>query len=340
MKLAGREAETFAAKPKPSIWGALIFGEDDGVVADTAGTLIANWCETPATDVQTFEDDAVRSDPASLFDALEARSLLGGDHVVRVRTRGDKIAAHLIKVLETGNEGPDRFGAKLVITADALRKKSKLRTGFEASRTAAALQVFTDSSDDIAALITSTLTADNLSIDPDALGQLAATLPGHRALARAEIEKLALYGRGLSRPLLLDDIRALSASDIDHAVSDLVTATLSGDTSLALTELDRLDHAGTSPITVLRALQREADRMIAAHGLIGGGSANIGMKLRPPVWQSEWAGFQTRLRKWPVKRLAAVLERIYDAEQMAKSAGPAASPALRVLVWNLSKAAG
>ena len=72
-----------------------------------------------------------------------------------------------------------------------------------------------------------------------------------------------------------------------------------------------------------------------------GGATNVGMKLKPPVWKSDWPAFQTRLRKWPTPRLTRLVERLHDLELMAKSPGGAglAEPAMRDLFVKLYKVA-
>ncbi len=337
MKFAGAQAERFAGKPADNVWAALVFGEDEGVVSDTARQLTDTW-KIDAADIQTFEDDAVRKDPSGFYDALEARALLGGERAIRVRTRGDKISVILLRAITDGDNDPGRFGARLIILADGLAKRSKLRTTIEVARNAAALHVFSDETGDVESLVKSELARDDLEIEPAALALMSRNLPGHRTLARREIEKVALYGRGLNRPINTRDIRQLTAGDVEQALNDLVSSALSGQLDAAMTEFDKLDATGTSPISVLRALQREFVRMQDAHALSRSGG-DVGMKLRPPVWKSDWPAFQKRLQKWPMKRLTAALSRIYDTELLAKSSGPAAPAALRSLVRNLSVAA-
>lgn len=340
MKAVGGRASAFAEAPAPNVWAALIFGPDEGVVADTSRLLVSSW-KIASEDIQTVSEDEVYKDPSAFFDVLEARALLGGDRCVRVRARGDKIAATLMIALKNAEADPQYYAAKLIIEADTLAKKSRLRKGFEDAAHAAALQVFEDETQDVAGLVTAELKAEDIDIEPEALSVLAATLPGHRSLARAEISKLSLYGRCLGRPLNSADIKSLSATDVDHAVATLVSRTLSGDLPAALNELDRLAVVGTSEITVLRALQRELERLQDAHRLMAGtGGGDIGMKLRPPVWKSDWPAFRQQASKWNPGRLGAALARVYDAEFEIKSAGGTARSVLRQLIRAFATAAG
>lgn len=339
MLLKGRQAEAFARRPDPDIWAVLAFGEDEGLAADAARSLIAAWDKVHPVAVSVLDEEAVRKEPALLFDALEAVSLLGDQQVIRLRTSGDKIAGLLAEAIDTGDTQPGRYAARLVIEAGSLPVKSKLRTAAEAARRAACLQLFEDTASDIEGRVKASLLEAGATIEADALALFLGDLPGHRAIANMEIEKLCLYARGLGRPLKADDVRSLSGTDIDHDMSGVITAALGGEAALAHRTLDRLAEAGTSPISVLRSLQFEAQRMLAAHEKIASGETNPGKMLRPPVWQSDWPAFRGRLGKWPVRRLVRLLERIYEAERNAKLASGTGDAIVRMLINDVARAA-
>lgn len=340
MHLKGQQADAFCKRPKEGVWAVVAHGDDEGRVADAVRELISSW--TPKTDdleVTSLDDDTIRKDPTAFFDGLEAVSLLGDARCIRVRTSGDKSAKHLVEALKQGESSSGRFAARLIIQAGALQKRSKIRAFAESAKNAASLQFFADSSADILDRVKDRLASEGAAIDDDALALFVGDLPGHRSMANSEIEKLALYALGLGRPISVADISALSATDIDHALAAATQATLSGNVPDAHAALDRLEIAGTSPISILRSLQMEALRMLDAHTKLAAGSDNPGMKLRPPVWRSEWPAFSARLHVWPPARLNRLLERIYDAERQAKLSGPSAGPVVRLLMNDLVKAA-
>lgn len=339
MKLQGNGAERFAKKPDPACPLVLIFGEDEGVVADAANSLIKAWsADDPAT-VLTLDDDDIKREPSKLFDALEAVSLLGDSTIVRIRTKGEKLFALMKEVLDLPVE---RIAAKLVVQNGSLNTRSKLRTAFEAANHGAALHLFADSDADMSELVRNYLQTQGVEIDSEALSEFVGGLPGHRSLANAEMEKLAVFAHNLGRPVSVADVRSLCETNADENARRAVLLALNGDTQSAQAEMDRVLDAGLSPISLVRMFEMEASRMLEAQALQGeGGAANVGMKLKPPVWKSDWPAFQSRLRKWPTPRLTRLIERLHDLELMAKSPGGAglAEPATRELFIALYKAA-
>jgi len=339
MKHSGDTALAFLQKPDPAIRAVLVFCEDEGVASDGAHDLIAAWAGQQEVDVHRLHEEDVGRNPADFFDALEARPLLGGLPVLRLRLSGEKIARTLIDAVAFTESAPDRMAAGLIVTAGNLRKSSKLRQAFESGKHSAALQLLADDETDMAALVRDTLASDGIEIAPEALDLCIGGLPGHRRLAHAEIEKLALYGLGLNRPIAPDDVRALSAGDVDHALDQLVSAMFAGDAAFALAQLERVTLSGQTPISILRAIQREGQRMITAHALGGADGRDIGAKLRPPIFGPAWAAFARRLNQWPPMKLSRLLERVHDCEYDAKQSGPIADALLKRLVSDITRQA-
>ena len=335
MKLSGKRAESFLQKPDPACWAVLIFSEDEGVASDGARSILSAWGDL---ELITLDDDSIKRDPALLFDALEAQSLLGDDRAIRIRTNGDKIAALLLEAVGMADQSPGRFAARMVISSGGLQKRSKLRAGFEAASSAAAVQLFEDDAGNIADLVRSALAEAGAKTEPGVIETFTGDLPGHRGLARQEIEKLCLYAYNLDRPISIEDIHKLNSTDIDQALGFAIVSALDGQAQQSMQMLDRVLVTGASPITVLRAIQRESQRLLQAYEL-GGLQGNIGMKLRPPVWQSEWPAFSRRLRNWSPKRIARIIERVYEAEQQVKTAGPSGQAVLRILMKDIARVA-
>lgn len=341
MKKTGREVETFARKPDVAVWAALIFGADDGVVSDVAKLISDSWSAGKTLEVQTLYDNDIKSDPRLLFDALEAQSLLGDERVVRVRTKGEKITEHILNAIAEGEARPDKFGGKLLIIAEALAPKSKLRANIEKSKHAVAMHCFADNVADAQSIIKKELEKDNVKIETDALALFASTLPGHRALMRSEIEKLALFGIDRREPITKEDIKAIAAGSVEQELYALVAHTFNGLIKKAYQEYDRLVASGVNPISVLRAFDREMQRMLHAHEIMmtgGKRDATVGMRLRPPIWQSEWPAFMNRLRSWNVKKLRTAMQKLYEIELNTKKSTTVAEAELRVLIRSLALA--
>ena len=338
MKVSGASAERFFKSPDPAIWCALIFCEDDGVAADAGQALFKAWSgKQPAERLVLTEDDIAKS-PAHFFDTLEARSLLGDMRILTVRLSNEKLSKHFVSAIEAADATPGRYDTRLILISSGLKKTSKLRKIAESATSTMAAQLFADTEEDIEKRVRAALEQDGVDIDPEALSLFLDGLPRDRRLVRGEVNKLALYGVGLERPLNTADISAISAAGQEAAQSALVSFAMQGQSGAALTELEHLETVGTSSITLLRAFQREAERLLSAHNQ-GVSDANGAMRLRPPVWRDQWPAFKASLRSWTPAMLVRLLARIHQCEADAKTAGAMAGPATRHLVTDIIRLA-
>lgn len=333
---SGQIASRFR-KSEPDIWCALVFGEDDGVVTDTADQIASLWGGDDSLQV-TLDDDDIRREPELLSDRIETGSLLGETEIIRVRTSGEKIAKPILDLIERADRAGSGFANRLLILNGSLNKRSKLRATIEQAKSAAAIHVFADTAGDLAGMVTASLAEYDIEIEDDALSDFVSLLPGHRGLANQETEKLALFGRELGRPIDLKDIRKLCQTDAENSVRDLAQAALDGHAVKAQAEYERISETGGSAISILRVMEMEAKRLLQARGLMGTGG-DIGKRLRPPVWTSEWPSFRERMELWSATSLTRLLAAIHDLELRAKTEGPAAEAALRVFLLDVVRSA-
>ena len=137
MKLAGQKALAYCEKPKPRDQAILIFSSDPGLVSSAADTLIAKRLpDIDPMNVVKLNDDSLKNDDAMLADELVARSLLGGDRLVRLRLEKETYAKQVIAVLSDIDNDRLHAEALWIIEAKDLGKSSKLRSAFEASKAA------------------------------------------------------------------------------------------------------------------------------------------------------------------------------------------------------------
>ena len=94
MKIEPRQVDAFLKKPDPRIRGVVVYGNDDGLVAERAAQLARTVCEDLKDPFRVVDiaGDALKADPARLADEFGAMSLMGGRRVIRVRPAGEESA--------------------------------------------------------------------------------------------------------------------------------------------------------------------------------------------------------------------------------------------------------
>ncbi len=322
MKIEPRQVEAFLKKPDPRIRGVVVYGNDDGLVAERAMTLAKAVCEDLRDPFRVVDigGDALKGDPARLADEFGAMSLMGGRRVIRVRPAGEESAAALENLVAA-----PAGDALIVIEGGNLTPRSSLRTLAETEACLAALPCYMDSEAALQGLVESAARAQGLAVEPDALEWIVERLGGDRGQSRSEIDKLLLYKQGDgAKTVSLDDALAVLGDTAAIGMDDVVAATFEGELVALDRALDRVFAEGGNAVQLVRALQRHADQLhlVSGHAASGGNLEAAMFKARGlprggPVRQR----FERHLRAWPLRRLSDALQAILKAEQECKSTG-------------------
>ncbi len=327
MKLTGRAAREYFARPDPLKAGLLIYGGDAMRVALRRQEVIAALTGPNAEEEMRLTrllGADLRHDPAQLTDAMRATGFFPGPRVVFVEAASDAAAPAITAALEDWRAGD----AALVVTAGSLTARSDLRRAFEEHAAAYAAGIYDDPPD--AAGIEAMLDAAGLTdltreVMTD-LTALAHTLdPGDFAQT---IEKLALYKLGDDTPVGAQDIEAIAPLSTEAALDDVLHMLAEARASDVGPVLRRLAAQGVQPVGLCIAATRHFRALHAAASDPGGAPAGIA-RLRPPVFGPRRDRMTRQAQSWGTSSLETALALLVDTDLTLRSTSRA--PAMAVI---------
>ncbi len=333
MKLSGQAISRFFRAPPDDVDAVLLYGADRGLSRERAEALIEKFGvadDDPFAKTSLNEED-VSGDPARLGDEMRAMSLTGGARVIRIRVTGEAASAGIASVLAEIDAEELKPAAKLIVEAGELRPSSTLRKAFEGAKRAAAAPAYADNRRDLTVLADEVLGAAGLALSNEARAVLLPHLEGDRAMARQELEKLALYlADSDSGTVRAEDVEAVCAGAEPASLGEFAAAAASGDAATADRALRLAQGAGVAPVAACRALSNHLlriadirakmdqrwpiDRAVASSG--------------PPVFGPRRDELLRQVRQWNDERLGAALSATLACERALKAAGGGADQAV------------
>jgi DNA polymerase-3 subunit delta len=325
VKLAGRDAARWLARPDPQAAGVLLHGADAMRVALKRQALVEALigpdgpAEMRLTRIAAAD---LRRDPAALIDAAKATGFFPGPRVVLVEDAGDGTAPTLQAALADRQPGD----AQIVVTATGLRGGSALRKAFEADRSAVAIGIYDDppGRDEIEAALAA---AGLARVTRAAMGDIEALA---RALDPGDfaqfLAKLALYARG-DDEVGPEDVAACAPAAPEAELHTLVDLAADGRAGPLAAELRRLGSRGGGATALTIAAGRHFRALHAAVCASGDPEAALG-RLRPPVFGPRRRRMADQARRLGASRLEDALGLIMEAELALRSDRPVPAGAL------------
>lgn len=324
MKLTGRDAARFLARPDPGMAGMLLYGADAMRVALKRQSVIDALVGAGAADEMRLTRMAggdLRRDPAALLDAVKAVGFFPGPRAVLVEEAGEPALAAIRAALEDWASGD----ATVVVTAGGLGPGSGLRKTFEAARNAAAVAIYADPPD--RAEVEAALESAGLGTpNRDAAGEIEALArsldPGD---FRQFLEKLALYKRGDPEPVTSADVAAMAPAAGEAEIDEVVMLTGDGDARGLARAFRELGGGSATSVTIATG---RYFRTLHAAACAGDPEAALS-RARPPVFGPRRSRMAAQARAFGRDRLETALSLVMETELTLRSSRPV--PAVAVV---------
>ncbi len=348
MRLKTAEIDRFIAKPPDTMWVALIYGPDEGLVRERAMKLartVLSDLKDPFRLIELTDED-LKNDPARIADEFGSISMLGGRRVIRVRTNSEKTARILAGFIESLDKDNLQGDALVILEAGDLKPSSALRKRAESAKRAAAIPCYVDDQRNLRQLILGTLKQEKLGITQGALELLGEQLGGDRAVTRQELEKLVLYKKSVdgasSGDITEEDLRAVVASANLLGIEDVCFAAASAKYARLQACLDRCFLANIPPVTMVRALSRHLEQLALALGAMESGAPlrSAVEQVRPRIHFLRRNAFEGQLKQWNKRSCRAAQSRLFDCEIACKTTGMPANTLCRQTMLTVARLAG
>lgn len=325
----------FLQNPDPKIRCVVIFGTNEGMIADLTKQFAQTACEdlNDAFRAVWLNMEAISKDAGVLYGEYNAQSLLGGRRVVIVKD-GDNNLTPILKTLFKDNLSD----TLLVINSTSLNTKSSLVSLAKDNEEYALISCYDDRDENIYTFVKGYLINNGITISADAMQLLCGRLSADRKISTGELDKLITY---------LDTRRNIELEDVRHAISDasgsstedLCYFVADGAIGKALDAYRELLNEGGEPVSLVRTISYHFMRLLdyAAQVEKGRSAREVVDAIRPPVMFYRKDSLVRQVNLWKKNTVLDVLDLLYRAEKDCKTTN---LPAEEILSYTLMQIGG
>lgn len=330
------EADAFVRKPPAGVSIFLIFGQDAGAVSERASALARGFADPAGhgESVIRLEADALARDPALLVDEAQTVGLFGGRRCIRVDARSKNIVPAVQRLMEEKDAD-----YKLIIEAGELRRDAPLRRLLEREASAALIECWPDTLQQVERLIDERLGQDGIAISPGGRQLLAGFLGADRLATRSEIDKLALYAHGRAT-IGEEDVAAIASDAAAVVIDQLIDAAFSGDRTGVTVAGPRVFEDIDAGVVLSFALRQALLLLQVALDMAKGASAEAAVERQvrgaPPRRRAQLTAL---IRRWTPESLALLAKDLGEAVGRVRLNPRLADAIAQRMLWEIARRA-
>ena len=287
----------------------LFYGKNDGLKNETIKKLINNKISKT-----TYDERDILADTNQFLDKILNRSLFDSTEVILIKRASDKIF-NLLKEITSKNIGD----LIIIINADNLEKKSKLRSFFEKSKKEICVAFYPDSDQTLIKLASSFLKQKNIKISYSNINLLVNKCMGDRASLVNELNKIYAYTRSGNK-ITSEKILKLSNLFEDYDISELVDNCLAKNKDKIIKILNENNFSSEDSISIIKIFLYKSKKIL---NLINQYENNDDIDLtissaKPPIFWKDKDITKQQIYKWKSRDIKRLIYKLCEIEFLVK----------------------
>ena len=289
----------------------LLYGENEGYKNE----IIKNTFEKNYQNkIYKYDEKEILEKKEDFFNSILSKSFFENEKLIIILRASDKIKDIIEEI-----SFKDISDIKIILSANILDKKSKLRNFFEKDKNLVCIPFYEDDKKTLISLANSYFRAKKKSISNEAISILIDRCNGDRKNLYNELNKLTLY-LGERNKINTEDVVILTNLSENFSVAELVDNCLSKNSTRTIKILNENIFSADDSIIIIRSLLSKSKRILSLKKDFANKSNvdQIILSYKPPIFWKEKEVVKKQLQKWSIDDAEKLIFKINDIELMAK----------------------
>ena len=287
----------------------LLYGKNDGLKTQIKNDILGNKKVTSNYEENEFID---RSD--NLIEDISSKSFFNDEKVIVVNRVTDKIYKIIIDIVE--REFDD---ITIILDADNLEKKSKIRSLFEKSKIHTCIPVYPDTVQVLSKIAYEYLKKNNIYISSSNVNLIVSKCNGDRKSLYSELDKILNYTKNGKKIDSESIIKLINLAE-NHSISELIDNCLAKNKNKTIKILMENNFNSEDCILITRIFFNKLKKIL---NLCVEFKKNRNLDLtissaKPPIFWKDKEITKQQISKWTPEKIKKILFEINNVELSIK----------------------
>ena len=287
----------------------LFYGKNEGLKNDSINNLLKN-----KENISKYEEKEILENTNIFLENVFSKSLFENEKIIIVKRVTDKI----LKVIEEIEEKKIE-DLKIIINADILEKKSKLRSFFEKSKEHFCVAFYPDTNQVLSKLTYNFFNQKKISISPANINLIVNKCNGDREVLFNELDKIEYFSKN-GKKVTEESIIKLTNLIENHSISELVDNCLAKNEKKIINILNENNFGNEDCIIIIRSFLLKSKKILKLSNEFKS-NKNIDLTIssaKPPIFWKDKEITKQQIYKWTPENIKKLIYKLNEMELLVK----------------------
>ena len=288
----------------------LLYGKNEGLKKETISNLLTN----NNLKITTFEEKEILENQITFLDSLISKSLFETEKIILIKRATDKIYKILEEIFSKNIED-----TTIIVNAENLEKKSKLRSSFEKSKENICIAFYPDNNQTLSKLAYNFFKNEKILISQADINLIINKCNGDREALNNELEKIKLFCMK-NKKISTENLIQLINLNENYSVSELIDNCLAKNTKKTISILNENNFSNEDCILITRVFLNKSKKILKLSTEYKK-SKNIDLTIsnaRPPIFWKDKELTKQQIYKWEPSNIKKLIYKLNEIELLIK----------------------
>ncbi len=289
----------------------LFYGENNGLKDE----FIENYFKTKFKgNHYNYEENIILKNKDSFFDEVFTKSFFDDEKLIIIKQSTSKIIPIVEELIE--KKIHDIF---VVLIADKLEKKSKLRNMFEKNKNTICVPFYLDNYQTLFYKVDNFFKEKKIPISSEIVNAIINRTNGDRLHLKNEMEKIEYYSKG-KKKINLDEVLKLINLVENNDFNDLINACLSKNEKKLKYIINENNFSNEDTILIIRIILSKVKRLLKIKNEmnINKNIENILLNFKPPIFWKDKDILKQQINHYSKENLEILIKELSEIELQIK----------------------
>ena len=289
----------------------LFYGENTGLKEEV---ILEIRNKSPDSEYLNYYEKDILHDPNLFYEDIFSKSFFNDKKLIIIKDSSDKFLEIAKSILEKGLQD-----LTVVLVADNLDKRSKLRGYFEKEKDLYCVPFYKDENSTLNTLTINFFNKEKISISQELINIIVSKCSRDRKNLLNELNKIKLFLQDKKKIDKFTLSKIINLAD-DHSLSEIVDNTLLKNKNQVSKMLNENDFVFEDMIILIRSFLKNIKRLLNLKAQLGA-KDNINeiiQNYKPPIFWKDKEIVKRQSKLWEKSELILLIKKTNDTELMLK----------------------